>query len=344
MDESALRTLLDSLEASRSALSGWLECWTFLVVAGVALEVVFVVWEYVEDLHDFGSGIVHPPERPSRLLFALGLLGAALVAIGVSGELYAESKIETVETRTRKANDELFLLLSKEAGEAAASAKTAHDEADAVGKKADALDVRLGSASRELGDIETDTFAISPRWRLLERGEDVFIKALKPFAGQRVTVVSCGREDTERSALENMLVSSSFPKAGWDKPGSTRWLNCPNILGGSEMYFVASTDDSAEWVGMPAQQWAKVQGGRFNISHDALNTLWEVLYKLRIRTTAWREKPLPQDEGIQKARMLFGDGIPDSPAELAYKDPGRIFLLITPNVPMFGNADLPPEN
>jgi hypothetical protein len=101
----------------------------------VALEVVFVVWEYVEELHDFRRGLVHPPERPSRLLFFLGLLGAALVAIGVAGELYAESKIETVETGIPKANDELFLLLSKEAGDAEKSAKAAHEEADAVKKR-----------------------------------------------------------------------------------------------------------------------------------------------------------------------------------------------------------------
>src|SRR5690348_6059792 len=135
MDESALKALLASLEASRSTLHWWLEFWIFLVVAGVALEVVFVVWEYVKELHDFNRGIVHPPERPSRLLFFLGLLGGTLVAIGVAGELYAESKIETVETGIRKANDDLFSLLSKEAGDAATSAKTAHDELDKVARR-----------------------------------------------------------------------------------------------------------------------------------------------------------------------------------------------------------------
>ena len=82
MDESALKILLDNLEMSRSSLHGWLHFWTFLVVVGVALEVVFVIWEYRELLHDFRRGIVHPPEKPSVLLLVLGLLGAGLVAVG----------------------------------------------------------------------------------------------------------------------------------------------------------------------------------------------------------------------------------------------------------------------
>jgi hypothetical protein len=197
MDESALKALLASLEASRSTLHWWLEFWTILVVAGVALEIVFVVWEYVEEEHDFRRGIVHPPERPSRLLFFLGLLGAALVAIGVAGELYAESKIETAETGIRKANDELFSLLSKQAADAAASAKTAHEEADAVKNEADAIDIRLEAASRKLGDVEQETLAQGPRWRSLNKAAPELAKQLSRFAGQRAELFVCGRSGSQ---------------------------------------------------------------------------------------------------------------------------------------------------
>jgi hypothetical protein len=162
-DESALRSSLASLEDCSSSLHWWLGFWTFLVALGVALEVVFVVWEYLEELHDFNRGIVHPPERPLKLLFVLGLLGAGLVAAGVSGELWAESKIARVETCIRKGNDTLFLLLSKEAGDAAQSAKIAHDEADAVKgiadeARADAKDAltKAQTAQRELSRAESD--------------------------------------------------------------------------------------------------------------------------------------------------------------------------------------------
>jgi hypothetical protein len=49
----------------------------------------------LDELHDFRRGIVHPPERPNIILFALGLLGAALVAIGVAGEFRFEAKLES---------------------------------------------------------------------------------------------------------------------------------------------------------------------------------------------------------------------------------------------------------
>ena len=344
MDESTLRALIANLEASGSSAHWWLEFCTALVVLGVVFEVIFIIWEYVDELHDFRRGIVHPPERPNILLFALGLLGAGLVAIGVAGEFRFESKIERIETDIRKANDDLFLLLSKEAGDAAKSAKTARAEADVVGKKADALDIRLGNAAIKLGDIEIDTLAEGPRWRLLERGEAVLINALKQFAGQRVTVVACGNGDPEREGLEQLLLNV-FPKAGWISPGYARWGGCPNMLsGGNEIYVVAPTDDSTEWAGLPAQQWIKVQCGRFNISHDAINTLCDVLHELRISTIAFREKSLPNDVGIQYARLFFATGTPDSPAELAYKDPGRIFLLIGPNAPMFADKSNPAHN
>lgn len=99
-------------------------------MVGVAIEVIFVIWEYEEDLHDFRGGVVHPPDKPSIFLLILGLFSASLVAVSVAGELLEEARIERVETQIRQANDELYLLLSNEAGDAATSAKKAHDEAD----------------------------------------------------------------------------------------------------------------------------------------------------------------------------------------------------------------------
>jgi hypothetical protein len=162
-DESALRSSLASLDDCNASLHWWLGFWTFLVALGVVLEVVFVVWEYLDELHDFRRGIIHAPERPQTLLFVLGLLGAGLVAAGVSGEFWKESQIATVETCIRKGNDSLFLLLSKEAGDAAASAKTAREEADAVKgiadeARADAKDAlaKAQAAQRALARAEAD--------------------------------------------------------------------------------------------------------------------------------------------------------------------------------------------
>jgi hypothetical protein len=137
MDESALRKTLASLDVCSSSQHWWLGFWTFLVVAGVTLEIVFVVWEYIEDLHECRRSLLYPPLKPNLLLFSLGLFGAGLVAVGVAGELYVESKIATAETCIRKGNDELTLLLSKKAGDAAESAKRAEDSAKVTGNQAE---------------------------------------------------------------------------------------------------------------------------------------------------------------------------------------------------------------
>ena len=247
-------------------------------------------------------------------------LGLIAVVIGVVGEWRYGAKLEDSHNAIHEYDIALL-------GDAAKSAKTAHDEANAVDKEAKDLKTRLDAASIELADVEQTALALSPRWLLLQNGEDVFVKALKSFPGQRVTVVTCGNEDTERFAFEEMLISSSFPKAGWDKSGWTRWTNCPNMLTGGNQIFFVSASRSAD------AQWVEPACGRFSTG-DAGDVLCDALYGLKIFTHAWREKPLPQEEGIQKARMFFGDGIPGSPAELAYKDPGRIFLLIGPNAPM----------
>src|SRR5579864_3954006 len=137
MDESALRMAIANLEASRSSFHFRLELFTALVVAGVVFEVIFVVWEFREDLHDFRRGIVHPPDKPNPWLLVFGLFASSLVAVGVAGEFREEANIESMESKIRIANDELYLLLSKEAGDAKLSSEGAARDADRAKKAAD---------------------------------------------------------------------------------------------------------------------------------------------------------------------------------------------------------------
>lgn len=155
-DESTLRSAVASLEDCSSSLHGWLGFWTFLVALGVLLEVVAVVWEYLDELHDFRRGIIHPPERPITLLFVLGLAGAGLVAAGVSGEVWEESRIATVETCIRKGNDALFLLLSKEAEDAKDSALIAKTSADAATSSAGEAQGKATKAEASARSAEGD--------------------------------------------------------------------------------------------------------------------------------------------------------------------------------------------
>jgi len=175
-DESALRSALANLDACNASLHWWFGFWTVLVAVGVLLEAVFVVWEYRDELHDFGRGLIHAPERPKRVLFVLGLLGTGLVAAGVSGEFWKESQIATVETCIRKGNDGLFLLLSKVAGDAATSATIAHVEAkaamDVAGKaqqRAGAVEKQTEELNRNLQDSKTQLQAVDAKRAELEK-------------------------------------------------------------------------------------------------------------------------------------------------------------------------------
>jgi hypothetical protein len=118
MDESALLARLNSLESSWASLDSWLKFWILLVVVGVAMEVVVVVIEYRHERRAFNRGIIRPPDRPSRCLFAFGLLGAGLVAIGVAGEFGIHIKAGRVEAEMRNATDSLVAIANGKAGEA----------------------------------------------------------------------------------------------------------------------------------------------------------------------------------------------------------------------------------
>jgi hypothetical protein len=318
MSESALRAALDLLEASQSSLHGWLNFWTLLVVLGVALEIAFAVREYREQLHDFNRGTIHTPDRPKVTLLIFGLLGAGLVAVGVAGEFVIDAKLGTVETNIRKANDNLYSLLSEKAGDAAQSATIAHDEADVVRNEADAIQKRLHAASKQLSDVEELVRIQGPRRRLLEDGRDKFLEAIKPFAGQRVTVVHCGYElqaepeQLEQSLLNLLGVSKvSKPNAGWavESPGYTTWAKCNTgaSAAGGNLVIVSSTADRTV--------------------KAAATALYDALNGIDISTIQTESTP----ESRQLELQFLGD---DSPWELAIKDPKAVIILIGTN-PMF---------
>lgn len=193
MDESAIKILLDSLESSRSSFEAWLFWATLLVVVGVVLEVVFVVWEYREDLYNFQQGIVHfqqgimhPPGAPNIWMVVFSLLGAGLIALGVSGELYIGAKIGSVETAVRKANGDRATLLSKEAGDAktsaddaAKSAQRAREQSDKAVTSASNASTLARGARQEADSFEKDIVSAK---KLAADAESHLANALKQAA------------------------------------------------------------------------------------------------------------------------------------------------------------------
>jgi hypothetical protein len=213
--------------------------WTWLVVIGVIADVWFVVHAYTEALNEWRRGIIRPPDRPSRRWFVLELFAVALVAVGVAGELFVDSKVGGIETQIRSANDHRVLLLQREAGDAeasasgaAASAQTAREHSDAANISASAASSAALKARREAEAIERESIddlnminesvqeSALPREIKLSMTPDTprfaLFKSLREFAGTHAFIQ---REATDESGDEDLLaqgIKQLLVDAGWD--------------------------------------------------------------------------------------------------------------------------------
>jgi hypothetical protein len=179
-DASALESAMSALVKDITALDSRSEFWekvlpwfTGLVAAGLIADVVVVVWERRDEIHARLRWIrqgFHPAEASSAWRFALELFATAAILLGVALELWAGAAIANINGQLRSKNAELrsksnqlLALVTQEAGDAAASAKTAHEEADAVQgiadeARADAKDAlsKAQAAQSELAHAEAD--------------------------------------------------------------------------------------------------------------------------------------------------------------------------------------------
>jgi len=239
-------------------------------------------------------------------------VGLILVVIGVVGEWRYGAKLEDSHNAIHEYDVAKLTAAEKEAGNAATSARTAHEEADAVKLEADAIQKRLDKASTQLRGIEKDVRAQGPRWRLLEAGKTKFIEVLKPFAGQRFSVVRCGlKSEPESFMLEQDLIHFlGKDGAGWELVTYTTWTRCGSVPGGNQVI-------------------VSMSGGK--TVKDSAQALSDVLNKLKISTaTPFRIAPqIPPPE-------ILGA---DSPYALVTNDPRTVFILVGPN-PMRMLSDL----
>ena len=250
MNESALRTLLDNLDASRSSLHGLLHVFTFFVVVGLGFDLFVIIKEFGDDLKEFRRGEIHPPGRPSVLLLVLALVGTALIVLGVAGELYIDVKAGKVETDIRAANDALLGLISQEAGTAKSSAegaatasslatRAAQTAQSAPGKAVDMSSKATASASDALSLAdgarkETESIeqvikeerktsrelqkSLAPRQiESIQIGKETNFDDLKPFAGMRVILEYIPDAECELAASTIMEL---VKRAGWTTEGT----------------------------------------------------------------------------------------------------------------------------
>jgi hypothetical protein len=213
MDELALRTLLNSLEASRSSLHGLLHIFTCFVVVGLAFDLFVIIKEFRDDWGEFRYGQIHPyanhlPKRPNVLLLILALLGTALIVIGVAGELYVDVRAGKIETQIREANDNLLGLIIHEAGDAKSSAE---DAASAAASAQSSADAATGSADKAQQKVT-----------VVAKHADELNRELLATKAQLATV-EAKRAELEKS-LENLAICTAprvIPFWSMSAPGNT---------------------------------------------------------------------------------------------------------------------------
>lgn len=128
-----LEWLLSNFDSSRALLEWRLGFSTLLVVAGVILELAVVPFEYRDDWQEYRKsfaewiqGFVPRPQKPVPWIVFFEVLGAVLVAVGVTGELRYEERIRCVDNQIRLAEEARSGLLEAQTVEA----KTLADKAD----------------------------------------------------------------------------------------------------------------------------------------------------------------------------------------------------------------------
>jgi hypothetical protein len=118
MDESALKTLIGTLQDARNSLDFWLYLSSILVVFGVLFEIATISHEYRDELHEWRRGIVRPPVRPSRRWLIADVGGVLVVCLGLFGEIFVGVKAGILDTQLRDANGKLIAFLNDKASAA----------------------------------------------------------------------------------------------------------------------------------------------------------------------------------------------------------------------------------
>jgi|SRR5580658_333672 hypothetical protein len=111
----------------------------------------------------FKYRILTPRERNIQAAKVLAFVGWILIVVGVGGERYSEVKVKDLDASIQECGEAKLRAATLEAGDAAKSAKTAHEEADSVKgiadeARADAKDAlaKARAAQRELAHAEAD--------------------------------------------------------------------------------------------------------------------------------------------------------------------------------------------
>ncbi|MEO7030586.1 MAG: hypothetical protein ABI147_14420 [Acidobacteriaceae bacterium] len=275
MDDAALKVLIDGLEKCRGSFDSWLTIWTWVVVVGVALELVFAFHEHFEALALWKPGIVREHGKPSRVWFIFELFAIALVTIGIAGELRIEADLGNLETRIRDANGQRLVLLQRQAGTAKQSAENAAaaagkanvaaggaaTKATTAMKSANTALTTSGNALRDAESVEKgldsankQILALGNRVMLLKLIKEADISALlSKFPNQKICERSVAPNDPYD---EGAFFAGSIVAMLVERPSGRVWMhscipyNMPplprKVFKGAELVVADDSDESTQ--------------------------------------------------------------------------------------------------
>jgi hypothetical protein len=240
----ALESSISTLESSIASLVGELPFWEYfgfvsaaLVVIGVLLELHDIWDRHGEDKTAWAFsffGVSKSPEKPRFIKkYGVELASVILVAGGVAGEVGAGLMIESknaalraIDIKLRSANselrsksDQLLAVITEEAGDAAKSAKSAHEELTAVKQEVTKLREQMEEAFASLNLLRSDVDPQLSRGVLLSRAAPKLKKVLAPFGKLKVVIFMSGPAKTDMQEVSNQLIGILGPHGvNWDFP------------------------------------------------------------------------------------------------------------------------------
>src|ERR1700689_4922224 len=183
----------------------------------VAVGLVFEAPELVCDIYfiirrtyeSWKLHITFPERHPPDWVKVVAFVGWFLIVGGVVGEWFTESRFNEADTNIQELNDVLRTEAIIEAGDAAKSAKTAHDESTAAKSQADAAKLSAGealtrarAAEGSLAKAENDAGkAQTEAANALSTATDASIRAGK-------AETSLGRAETEAKNAEDSALNA----------------------------------------------------------------------------------------------------------------------------------------
>ena len=222
---SALKSSISALESSLKTSEGSSGRWetlawscAFAVGIGIVGELVVIISEYRDDLHDWRRGAVFwvwgkvcPPDRPPQWRFWFDIVATVLVLVGVFGEAGASMQLASINSQLRSTtsllrakSDQLLALVTLEAGSAASSAERAN--------------VAAGKAQKTVEVVSKEAVALERRGTLLmePKVRTRFKSHIAAFKGQLFDLSTCRMRESE-IAYFNMAVWSTLEGdgAGW---------------------------------------------------------------------------------------------------------------------------------